>query len=90
MRSLGCSRKSDTSSLVRYMVRPSQTMKPTAPLRSNFSVFATRPAVAYLFLVRRMKPSPSFDAAEQQLESASAGRVIVLGVPSRTLEIDSM
>jgi hypothetical protein len=37
-----------------------------------------------------MKPSPSFEAAEQQLESASAGRDIVLGMPSRTLGIDSM
>ena len=30
-------------------------MKPTAPFRYNFSVFATTPAVAYLFLVR---PTP--------------------------------
>src|SRR5207247_2087734 len=30
-------------------------MKPTGPLRGNFSVFATDPPVAYLFLVRRMK-----------------------------------
>ena len=29
-------------------------MKPTAPLRSDLSVFATTPAVAYLFLVRPM------------------------------------
>jgi hypothetical protein len=30
-------------------------MKPTAPPRNKFSVFATHPAVAYLFLVRRMR-----------------------------------
>jgi hypothetical protein len=31
---------------------PKQSMKPMAPLRRNFSVLATSPAVAYLFLVR--------------------------------------
>jgi hypothetical protein len=30
-------------------------MKPTAPLRYNFSVFATTPCVAYLFLVRPLR-----------------------------------
>jgi hypothetical protein len=33
--------------------RPNQSMKPTAPPRSDSSMFATAPAVAYLFLVRR-------------------------------------
>jgi TonB family protein len=36
-------------------VPSNQSMKPTAPLQSNFSVFATTPAVAYLFPVRPMK-----------------------------------
>jgi hypothetical protein len=29
-----------------------ETMKPTAPLRNNFSMLPRHPAVAYLFLVR--------------------------------------
>ena len=36
------------------LFQPNQPMKPTAPRRDNFSVFATNPPVAYLFLVRRI------------------------------------
>src|SRR5262249_29720373 len=36
-----------------YVMQPNESMKPTSPLRYNFGVFATTPAVAYLFLVRR-------------------------------------
>jgi hypothetical protein len=40
-----------------------QPMKPTAPLRNAFSVFATPPAVAYLFLVRSMPTEiPRFES----------------------------
>src|SRR6266571_4671545 len=36
---------------------PNQSMKPTAPFRNKFSVFAMTPAVAYLCLVRRLRSS---------------------------------
>ena len=41
--------------VILFLHRPNQSMKPAAPLRSKFSVFATRPCrAAYLCRVRAM------------------------------------